>query len=78
MSMVKTSVEIDHAALAVAAEALGTTTKKDTVNAALLEVGQRLVRLRAWPGSARSPTGVTSMSSSTTGPPADGEPRGAL
>ena len=47
MSMVKTSVEIDHAALAVAAEALGTTTKKDTVNAALLEVGQRLVRLRA-------------------------------
>jgi Arc/MetJ family transcription regulator len=47
MSMVKTSVEIDHAALAVAAEVLGTTTKKDTVNAALLEVGQRLVRLRA-------------------------------
>ena len=47
MSMVKTSVEINHAALAVAAEALGTTTKKDTVNAALLEVGQRLVRLRA-------------------------------
>jgi len=34
-------------ALAVAAEVLGTTTKKDTVNAALREVGQRLVRLRA-------------------------------
>ena len=34
-------------ALAVAAGVLGTTTKKDTVNAALREVGQRLVRLRA-------------------------------
>ena len=29
---------------------LGTTTKKDTVNAALREVGQRLVRLRALAG----------------------------
>jgi Arc/MetJ family transcription regulator len=32
---------------AVCAEALGTKTKKDTVNAALKEVGQRLTRLRA-------------------------------
>jgi Arc/MetJ family transcription regulator len=40
-------IEIDQEALAVAAEVLGTTTKKDTVNAALREVGQRLVRLRA-------------------------------
>ena len=31
----------------MAAEVLGTKTKKDTVNAALREVGQRLVRLRA-------------------------------
>jgi Arc/MetJ family transcription regulator len=29
------------------AEVLGTNTKKDTVNEALREVGQRLVRLRA-------------------------------
>jgi Arc/MetJ family transcription regulator len=31
----------------LAAEVLGTKTKKDTVNAALREVGQRLDRLRA-------------------------------
>lgn len=47
MGMVKTPVEIDEDALATAAEALGTKTKKDTVNAALREVGQRLARLRA-------------------------------
>jgi Arc/MetJ family transcription regulator len=45
--MVKTPVEIDEEALATAAEVLGTKTKKDTVNAALREVGQRLQRLRA-------------------------------
>jgi Arc/MetJ family transcription regulator len=45
--MVKTPVEIDEEALATAAEVLGTKTKKDTVNAALREVGQRLERLRA-------------------------------
>jgi Arc/MetJ family transcription regulator len=45
--MVKTPVEIDTEALATAAEVLGTKTKKDTVNAALREVGQRLARLRA-------------------------------
>jgi Arc/MetJ family transcription regulator len=39
--------EIDEEALAIAAEVLGTKTKQDTVNAALREVGQRLVRLRA-------------------------------
>ena len=44
MAMVKTPVEIDQDALALAAEVLGTRTKKDTVNAALREVGQRLVR----------------------------------
>jgi Arc/MetJ family transcription regulator len=47
MAMAKTPIEIDQDALAVAAEVLGTTSKKDTVNAALREVGQRLVRLRA-------------------------------
>jgi Arc/MetJ family transcription regulator len=47
MAMVKTPVEIDEDALATAAEVLGTKTKKDTVNAALREVGQRLERLRA-------------------------------
>jgi len=47
MTMVKTPIEIDTEALAVAAEVLGTKTKKDTVNAALREVGQRIVRLRA-------------------------------
>ena len=47
MAMVKTPIEIDEEALTIAAEVLGTKTKKDTVNAALREVGQRLVRLRA-------------------------------
>jgi Arc/MetJ family transcription regulator len=47
MPVTKTPIEIDEEALAVAAEVLGTKTKKDTVNAALREVGQRLVRLRA-------------------------------
>lgn len=47
MATVKTSIYIDQEALAVAAEALGTTTTNDTVNTALREVGQRLVRLRA-------------------------------
>ena len=41
MAMVKTPIEIDEEALATAAEVLGTKTKKDTVNAALREVGQR-------------------------------------
>jgi Arc/MetJ family transcription regulator len=52
MAMVKTPIEIDQEALATAAEVLGTRTKKDTVNAALREVGQRLVRLRALAGLA--------------------------
>ncbi len=47
MAMTKTPIEIDEEALAVAAAVLGTRTKKDTVNAALREVGQRLVRQRA-------------------------------
>jgi Arc/MetJ family transcription regulator len=47
MGYVKTPIEIDEEALATAAEVLGTRTKKETVNAALREVGQRQVRLRA-------------------------------
>ncbi|MFD4431534.1 type II toxin-antitoxin system VapB family antitoxin [Nocardia sp. NPDC057663] len=47
MGTSKTPIEIDQEALATAAEVLGTKTKKDTVNAALREVGQRLVRMRA-------------------------------
>jgi Arc/MetJ family transcription regulator len=41
--MTKTLIDIDDTLLAKAAEALGTTTKKDTVNAALTEV----LRVRA-------------------------------
>lgn len=47
MTMIKTPIELDQEALDLAAEVLGTKTKKDTVNAALREVGQRLVRMRA-------------------------------
>ncbi|HEV2780228.1 MAG TPA: type II toxin-antitoxin system VapB family antitoxin [Actinophytocola sp.] len=47
MATIKTPIEIDQEALATASEVLGTKTKKDTVNAALREVGQRLVRQRA-------------------------------
>jgi Arc/MetJ family transcription regulator len=47
MGYVKTPIEIDEDALTNAAEVLGTKTKKDTVNAALREVGRRQVRLRA-------------------------------
>ena len=47
MAMVKTTIAIDQEALAAAAEVLRTKTKQDTVNEALREVGQRLVRLRA-------------------------------
>lgn len=47
MGMTKTPIEIDDDALDAASKVLGTTTKKDTVNAALREVSQRLLRLRA-------------------------------
>lgn len=40
-------VEVDDDALSEAASILGTTTKKDTVNAALREVAQRHRRLTA-------------------------------
>ena len=47
MGLIKTRIEIDQDALTMAAEVLGTKTKKDTVKLALREVGERLVRLRA-------------------------------
>nr|WSW45871.1 hypothetical protein OG296_23760 [Streptomyces sp. NBC_01001] len=45
--MAKTVIDINEEALALAAEVLGTKTKKDTVNAALEEIGARLRRERA-------------------------------
>ncbi|HEY2688863.1 MAG TPA: type II toxin-antitoxin system VapB family antitoxin [Streptosporangiaceae bacterium] len=41
----KTMVDLDDEALALAAKELGTTTKKDTVNAALRFVAQRRRRI---------------------------------
>jgi len=43
----KTMIDIDDAALALAARELGTTTKKDTVNAALAFVADRRRRIDA-------------------------------
>ncbi|MFJ9175320.1 type II toxin-antitoxin system VapB family antitoxin [Streptomyces sp. NPDC102360] len=45
--MGKTLIEIDDEALAVAQDAFGTTTKKDTVNRALREVSDRVKRHEA-------------------------------
>ncbi|MGL5859325.1 MAG: type II toxin-antitoxin system VapB family antitoxin [Angustibacter sp.] len=45
--MTKLLVDVDDAVLAEAAELLGTTTKKDTVNVALRETAERLRRARA-------------------------------
>lgn len=45
--MSKTLIEIDEEALAVAQDAFGTRTKKDTVNRALREVSDRVKRHEA-------------------------------
>ncbi|MFE2427121.1 type II toxin-antitoxin system VapB family antitoxin [Streptomyces sp. NPDC059373] len=45
--MAKTVIDLNEEALALAAEMLGTKTKKDTVNAALEDIAARLRRLRA-------------------------------
>lgn len=42
----RTLVDVDEDALASATKALGTRTKKDTINEALREVGHRAVRSR--------------------------------
>ncbi|MGW0179937.1 type II toxin-antitoxin system VapB family antitoxin [Nocardia sp. NPDC003345] len=45
--MSKLLIEVDDEALAEAQRLLGTGTKKDTVNAALIEVAKRLKRVKA-------------------------------
>ncbi|MDO3649783.1 type II toxin-antitoxin system VapB family antitoxin [Nocardia mangyaensis] len=45
--MSKLLIEVDDEALAEAQQLLGTSTKKDTVNAALVEVAKRLRRIKA-------------------------------
>ncbi|NKY37542.1 type II toxin-antitoxin system VapB family antitoxin [Nocardia speluncae] len=45
--MSRTVIDVDDEALAEAARHLGTTTKKDTVNAALREIGDRRRRAAA-------------------------------
>ena len=47
VTVARTVIDLDDELVASVAKELGTSTKKDTVNAALREVGQRLVRLRA-------------------------------
>ncbi|MEU4648787.1 type II toxin-antitoxin system VapB family antitoxin [Nocardia fluminea] len=45
--MSKLLIDVDDEALAEAQQLLGTSTKKETVNAALAEVAKRLKRVRA-------------------------------
>ncbi|BDT84731.1 type II toxin-antitoxin system VapB family antitoxin [Nocardia cyriacigeorgica] len=45
--MSKLLIDVDDQALAEAQQLLGTATKKDTVNAALVEIAQRLKRVKA-------------------------------
>ncbi|WP_405133524.1 type II toxin-antitoxin system VapB family antitoxin [Nocardia sp. NBC_01388] len=45
--MSKLLIEVDDEALAEAQRLLGTSTKKDTVNAALIEVAKRIKRAKA-------------------------------
>lgn len=47
-AMTKIRINVDAEALAEAAEVLGTETDEETVNAALLEMSQRLKRRRAF------------------------------
>ncbi|WP_343602322.1 type II toxin-antitoxin system VapB family antitoxin [Mycobacterium sp.] len=44
--MARTVVDVDDDALAAAAQVLKTSTKKDTINAALREIAQRDIRAR--------------------------------
>ncbi|NKY50275.1 type II toxin-antitoxin system VapB family antitoxin [Nocardia vermiculata] len=45
--MSKLLIDVDDEALAHAQQLLGTSTKKDTVNAALVEIAKRLERVKA-------------------------------
>ena len=47
MGYMKTMIDIDDEALAGAAEELGTTTKRDTVNTALRDIAGRRARVAA-------------------------------
>ena len=47
LSNMKTMIDLDDESLALAARELGTTTKKDTVNAALAFVAERRRRIEA-------------------------------
>jgi Arc/MetJ family transcription regulator len=55
-AMTATQIDLDDEALAAAMRELGTTTKKDTVNAALREVANRSRRLAAFRDLASRPT----------------------
>jgi len=54
--MSATQIDLDDEALAAAMRELGTTTKKDTVNAALREIAGRSRRLAAFRRLAARPT----------------------
>jgi Arc/MetJ family transcription regulator len=54
--MSATQIDLDDEALAAAMRELGTTTKKDTVNAALREIANRSRRLAAFRRLAERPT----------------------
>jgi Arc/MetJ family transcription regulator len=55
--MSATQIDLDDEALAAAMREPGTTTKKDTVNAALHEIADRSRRLAAFRRLAERPTG---------------------
>jgi len=54
--MTMTSIDVDDDALAAAMRELGTTNKKDTVNAALREIAARADRMSAFRRLAGRPT----------------------
>lgn len=55
-AMSATQIDLDDEALAAAMRELGTTTKKDTVNAALREIASRSRRLAAFRRLSARPT----------------------
>ena len=81
--MGKTLIEIDEEALAIAQDAFGTTTKKDTVNRALREVSERVKRHEArmaaerLAGEALDLDALTDKDAYRPGPAADDEGQAA-
>lgn len=63
--MSKTLIEIDEEALAVAQDAFGTRTKKDTVNRALREVSDRVKRHEARMAAERTASEALDLDSLT-------------